>query len=322
MDYSAATNVSAAAITAQDIELMAVRDKLMGLDPEGRRFGRVLRDSIDQLLNGEATGRYDWQSLLKTEKTHAGTIVEINLQRDFQFEDGTEMDYKIAGSDVDCKYSQDFGKWMIPPEATGHLCLLVWADDYTSRWSAGLLRIQRQLLNGGENRDLKTTIKAEHRNKIYWLWRDAQLPENVLLHLNASMRNDILSKASGQGRVNELFRRVQMRLIGRGVVRTVAQQSDYMARIREAKGRARTVLRGEGILIAGHYGSHQAVVRTLGGPVPQAGELVSFRVAEAMPLHAGRPKVLLDGTFWVLADDNDPECVAPHLPKHTEKTND
>ncbi|MGW3403642.1 NaeI family type II restriction endonuclease [Streptomyces zhihengii] len=302
---------------ADDAELRSVYHRLQKLDPHGTRFAAVLRDTIDQLLNGEATGRYDWSDLFKTEKTHAGTLVEINLQREFKFQDGVDMDYKIDGIEVDCKYSQKLGGWMIPPEAEGHLCLLVWADDSKSCWSAGLLRIRRGLLNGGNNRDLKLTLKSEHRSKILWLWHKQDLPENVLLHLPAHTRQTILASRSGQARVNELFRLVQNRRIGRGVVRTVAQQSDYMARIRESKGRARTVLREEGILIPGHYAAHQAIAHAIGAVVPQRGELVSFRVAESAPHHAGLPFVELDGRKWVLANEGDPIRQAPLLPKHT-----
>ncbi|MEU7067082.1 NaeI family type II restriction endonuclease [Streptomyces sp. NPDC046161] len=317
-EFSAAANIHAQASLHSDPELWAVHAQLIRLDPTGLRFAQVLRDTIDQLLNGEVTGRYEWEKLYKTEKTHAGTLVEINLQREFSFDDGVAMDYRIAGVDVDCKYSQRFGSWMIPPEAVGHLCLLVWADDLTSRWSAGLLRIEEEWLTGGKNRDSKLSVKAEHRSKILWLWHHAELPENVLLHLPEDTRNSILSLASGQKRVNELFRRVQRRRIGRGVIRTVAQQSDYMARVREAKGRARTVLREEGLLIPGHFSSHQAIARTLGVAVPRQGELVSFRVASARPHHADRPRVELGGRSWVLADEGDPVEAAPFLPKHTD----
>ncbi|MFE9634832.1 NaeI family type II restriction endonuclease [Streptomyces sp. NPDC006463] len=318
LDIAAAASIHARHLADGDPELAAVEAEIRRLDPTGQRFASVLRDTIDQLLNGEVTGRFDWKTLFKTEKTHAGTLVEINLQRAFRFDDGAEMDYRIAGADVDCKYSQAFGGWMIPPEAMGHLCLLVWADDYSSRWSAGLLRIDEAWLNRGSNRDLKLTVKAEHRNKILWLWHEAELPENVLLHLPTQMRDAILSSSSGQRRVNELFRRVQNRRIGRGVVRTVATQRDYMARVREAKGRARTVLREEGLLIPGHFSSHQAIARALGAPVPRLGELVSFRVAQAQPHHGNRPRVELDGRTWVLADASDPVEPAPVLPKHTD----
>ncbi|MFD4695396.1 NaeI family type II restriction endonuclease [Streptomyces sp. NPDC058463] len=306
-----------------DPELMLVHQHLIRLDPGGDRFARVLRDTIDQLLNGEATGRYDWATLFKTEKTHAGTLVEINLQREFKFHDSVKLDYRIEGIDVDCKYSQKFGSWMIPPEAEGHLCLLVWADDYQSLWSAGLMRIEREWLNGGANRDMKFTVKAEHRSKITWLWKDAALPENILLHLPPSTRARILipGKNKGQERVRELFRAVHGKRIGRGVVRTAAQQLDYMARVREgSKTRARPALRPEGIIVLGDYQSHQAVARDLGGPVPEEGEFVAHRVVRARPEHGNRPRAEIDGEFWVVAQPGDAVETAPQLPKAQEST--
>ena len=42
-----------------------------------------------------------------------GTLAEINLQRAFGFADGESMDFAISGIDVDCKFSQDAGDWMI-----------------------------------------------------------------------------------------------------------------------------------------------------------------------------------------------------------------
>ncbi|KUO20341.1 restriction endonuclease [Streptomyces dysideae] len=302
-------------LAQDDRELIEVYDHIRALDPSGQRFAFVLRDTIDQLLNGEVTGRYDWKTLFKTEKTHAGTLVEINLQWEFKFDDGINMDYQIAGVDVDCKYSQQFGAWMIPPEALGHLCLLVWADDYKTQWSAGLLRIRREWLNGGNNRDLKLTIKAEHRDKILWLWRNAELPENVLLHMNPLDREAVFASKSGQQRLNELFRRVQRRRIGRNVVRTVAQQKDYMKRVR-GNGGSRSALRPEGIIIMGDYESHRAVAQRLGILQPREGEFVSVRVARAGTRHRSAPQITLDGETWVVADDSDPAEIAPHLPSH------
>ncbi|WP_460066132.1 NaeI family type II restriction endonuclease [Streptomyces sp. YKOK-I1] len=326
-DARTATWIANQELMNQDPELRKVHEHIAALDPTGERFASVLRDTIDQLLNGEATGRYDWKKLFKTEKTHAGTLVEINLQREFRFDDGSDvgqhpMDYRIQGIDVDCKFSQDFGGWMIPPEAMGYLCLLVWANDYESQWSAGIFRVREEWLNTGSNRDKKLTVKAEHRDKIAWLWRNAELPENVLLHLPPSTRKEILIEGSrkGQKRVIELFRRVQNRRIGRGAIRTAAQQLDYMARLREGDGRARTVLREVGIVIVGPYSKHQAIARQIGAEVPRRGEFVSFRVAQARPHHGDRPRVELDGKSWVLADSDDPEETAPRLPKVTNES--
>ncbi|MEW1774923.1 NaeI family type II restriction endonuclease [Streptomyces sp. NPDC086777] len=318
-DIIAATSVALHDVTAPpDPELDQVYEHVKALDPTGRRFATVLRDTIDQLLNGEVTGRYDWKTLFKTEKTHAGTLVEINLQREFRFADGEAMDYQIVGIDVDCKYSQQFGGWMIPPEAVGHLCLLAWADDYRSRWSIGLVRIRGEWLNTGNNRDLKLTIKAAHRDKIHWLWRDEPLPENVLLHMDAADRDAVFAAGSGQRRLNELFRRVQKRRIGRNVVRTVAQQKDYMKRVR-GNGGCRSALAPEGIVIMGHYASHREIAGRLGLPLPDEGEFVSARLVPAGPDHRHTTRVILDGGEWVLAQPGDAVVPAPPLPPHTRE---
>ncbi|WP_369216373.1 NaeI family type II restriction endonuclease [Streptomyces flavofungini] len=313
-----------------DPELMLVRQHLLRLDPEGRRFARVLRDTIDQLLDGEHTGRFDWNELHKTEKTHAGTLVEINLLRELELDSGHDLDYLIAGIEVDCKYSQKLYGWMIPPEALDEICLVVWADDHRSLWSAGLLRANRsKLTTSGNvtkkgNRDGKFRLTKEHHSLVTWLWHQEPLEENLLLHIDKSTQEAILSAGSGskrspgQAKLNELFRRVQGRRVSRTVVRTLAQQKDYMKRVRY-NGGSRDKLRPEGILICGDYPNHQAVAQHLGLPVPQEGESVSVRVAEARPHHVDQPRVLLEGRYWVVAGPDDPVQVAPLLPETKKK---
>src|SRR5205823_7346337 len=109
-----------APLSGADLQLERVIERLRALDPDGGRFAMVLRDTLDQLLDGQRTGRYRESELRKTEKTHMGTLVEINLQRAFDFADGTSTDYRIAGIEVDCKFSRRFGGWEIPLEAYGH----------------------------------------------------------------------------------------------------------------------------------------------------------------------------------------------------------
>ena len=62
-----------------DPELEKVADHLSSLDPDGSRIAAALRRTFDMLLDGQHTGRYRWEQLYKTEKTHFGTLVEINL---------------------------------------------------------------------------------------------------------------------------------------------------------------------------------------------------------------------------------------------------
>ena len=58
-----------------DRALRSVAGELMSQDPDGLRVARVLRRTYDMLLDGQHTGRYRWDQLYKTEKTHFGTLV-------------------------------------------------------------------------------------------------------------------------------------------------------------------------------------------------------------------------------------------------------
>ena len=129
-------------VRGADPELDLVQAELDRLDPRGRQFAAVLRDTLDQLYDGQHTGRWNYDQLHKTEKTHMGTLVEINLHRQFGFGDGDTTDYRIAGIQVDCKYSMTDGGWELPPEVVGELCLLVTANDSVGYWAAGLLRVR------------------------------------------------------------------------------------------------------------------------------------------------------------------------------------
>ncbi|OIV38308.1 restriction endonuclease [Mangrovactinospora gilvigrisea] len=298
----------------RDSEIEQVRIELQALDPDGRRFAAAIRRTFDMLLDGRNTGRFRWEQLFKTEKTHCGTLVEINLQREFGFDGGQSMDYSVTGIDVDCKYSQAMWHWTIPPEAIGHICLLVWADDQAGIWSAGLARITDDILNQGRNRDGKSTIRAAKRGRITWLHRDATLPENVLLRLPQSDIDAIFGQSSGQARVNELFRRAQGRIISRATIATVAQQEDYMKRVR-GNGGARTHLRPEGIIVLGQYSSDAQLAGALGVPVPGRGDSISVRLARVDLSFPDVPVVEINGAQWRVARPEDPVQPAPTLPK-------
>jgi hypothetical protein len=301
-----------------DLELQAVAEHLTENDPAGARTAKVLRRTYDMLLDGQHTGRYRWDQLSKTEKTHFGTLVEINLQREFGFADGKAMDFAIHGVDVDCKYAQNIGEWMIPPEAMGHVVLGVWASDDLGRWSLGFIRITEGVLSPARgNRDLKRRLSASGKAAITWTFRDQPLPENALLRIPPANLMRIFESRHGTKRVDMLFRLAQRRLISRAVVATVAQQEDYMKRIR-GNGGSRSSLRPEGIVILGQYDSHGRVAEELGLPLPGAGESVSARLAGRRPHHAHAPFVHLDGQDWVLALPEDPAETAPLLPGVTE----
>jgi hypothetical protein len=304
----------------EDPQLAAVAAELTALDGDGARMADAIRGALDMLLDGQHTGRYRWEQLHKTEKTHAGTLVEIALARALRLADGTALDYTIAGADVDCKFSHRMGGWMIPPEADGQLMLLVQASDEDGTWSAGLLRVTAGNLRPAGNRDLKRALNDRGRAEVRWLHHRAPLQENALIKMPERDVTAVFALPSGQQRVNELFRRAQRIRVSRTVIATVAMQDDYMKRVRDGGG-ARERLRGEGIVIFGDYAGDQLLAGALGLPRPGPGEFVSARLArragEPDGAEAGRYArcVRLDGADWRLAAPGDPVMAAPALPR-------
>lgn len=308
------------------------------------RFRWALRDSLDELMDGQRTGRWCYQHLSKTEKTYLGTAVEINLGREFLIPSGGDLDWRVAGADLDCKFSKDLGGWEIPMEMylcadhgkvrsgkADHPALLVWFDDDHGEWAAGVLQITDELLRWKKpdpsrpgmrerayNRDNKRKISDAALPHIRWLWGGLQhdLPSNLLLHLDPLARERIFSAASnrrqgsGQKRINQLFREVTGRIVGRQTVLIVAQQDDAPKRARDS----RKLLRDEGYLVLGHQESHPEIARLLHLTVPVKGEWISVRVA-AVEERDVRPKVYLQGRWWGIAQPGEPIAAAPSLPR-------
>jgi Restriction endonuclease NaeI len=301
----------------EDGELGAVAAELRGLDGDGSRMAAAIRSALDMLLDGQHTGRYRWDQLHKTEKTHAGTLVEIALARALRLADGVTLDYTIAGAEVDCKFSHRVGGWMIPPEAGGKLLLVVQASDEDGTWSAGLLRAAEENLRPAGNRDGKRALNDRGRAAVRWLHARAPLQENVLVRLPERDVAAIFAAGSGQQRVNELFRRAQRMRVSRTVVATVAMQDDYMKRVRGGGG-ARDQLRNEGIVIFGDYAGDQVLASALGLPRPGPGEFVSARLArcaEDGQLHDYARSIRIAGCDWRLASASDTVGAAPALPR-------
>jgi hypothetical protein len=303
----------------EDPDLWAVFRRLKFLDPKGVRSGYALREALDQIYDGQRTGRWDYTQLMKTEKTHVGTLVEIWLQREFEFADGAELDYSIAGVDVDCKWSLNLYDWEIPQEMYSRgnkIALVLWANEYTARWAMGLIRISEQILRPlGKQRDKKRRLNNLGRDRILWLTPGADLVQNTLLHIEDARKLDLIAYAStGQSAVTNLFRELLDVLVNRATVLTAAQQVDSAKRVRDARKK----LRPEGIVIFGHYRPHPEMAEALGLPRPSLGRFVSTRV---VPWREGDPEpfVELAGGRWRRArGSNDPVVPAPPLPTQVE----
>ncbi|QWU16227.1 Restriction endonuclease NaeI [Paenibacillus sophorae] len=232
-----------------DYELIRVINYLKSIPNFELKMGRILRKSIDEVVNGRYTGRFSIAQLDKTEKTYIGTRVQHMLQHELELPYGNVMDALIDGIEVDVKFT--IGKnWTIPLEADGHICFLVSADDDRSIFQAGCLRITQEVLNTGKNRDSKRTINLMGRGSISWLVSDGSLPVNGLLKLESQVIESVYSKKSGQERINELFRSCPGIIFNGAAIESVAKQKDSSKRVRDA----RKWLKPEGISIySGKY---------------------------------------------------------------------
>ncbi|WP_407361518.1 NaeI family type II restriction endonuclease [Microbacterium sp. LBN7] len=297
-----------------DQQLRSVFVALKDADSDGARVGRLMRATLDQLYDGQRTGRYSWAHLHKTERTHFGTLFEINLRREFDdvIDEGVKLDYRIAGFDVDCKFSQRMYGWMIPPEAMGHLLVVGYVNDAAGEFAFGIVRASVENCRTTANRDAKVQLNPRGRDAVRWLQRPGDLPPNVLLQCDAEDLAAIFEPRSGQKRVNELLRRVVARRIGRNTIATVAQQDDFMKRVR-ANGGARTLLKREGLVVlGGDYANHRRVARELRVEVPEPGEVVSVRLA---PAAEDDPfATFLADRWWRAALADDPVFEAPEVP--------
>lgn len=300
-------------VRGPDDALEEVAQELRDLDPEGTRWAAVIRHTYDMIYDGQETGRYRWDQLMKTEKTHFGSMLEINAQRAFEFDGGDKLDFKIAGHEVDAKWSQSDGGWMLPPEVFGELALVATADDAKSEWSLGLVRVTNNHRREKTNRDEKSQLNLDGRASIQWLWRREPLPPNVLLQLPAETVAHIFDHRDGTQRLHRLFREAEGRVVHRTTVETVAQQLDSQKRVR-VNGGSRTVLALEGIVIlSGAYHAHIAMA--LGVSVPSPLEYISVRVVPATEGGA-----LIAGERWRRATaDDEIVRVAPALPKRGDR---
>ncbi|MEU7949783.1 NaeI family type II restriction endonuclease [Micromonospora chalcea] len=303
----------------EDPEIWAVRSEILTLDPSGARMGYAIREALDQIYDGQRTGRWDYTQLHKTEKTHVGTLVEIWLQREFRFHDGDELDYRIAGVEVDCKWSLNLYDWEIPQEMYSRgdkIALVVWANEYTARWAAGLIRINEAVLRRpGKQRDGKRRLNDRGRDRILWVFPGADLVKNTLLHIKDPRKLDLIAYApKGQTAVTNLFRELTGELVNRATVLTAAQQVDSAKRVRDA----RKQLQPKGIVIFGHYAPHPQMAADLELPVPTLGRFVSVRLH---PWRPGDPEPFteIDGARWRRAREADPIVQAPTLPKQGEE---
>jgi hypothetical protein len=251
-------------------------DKLRSL------MATLVRDNIDRVIQTPKTARLFYKDLQNSEKTYLGTAIELDLRSALGFERGDVTDLKIAGSDVDVKFSQRDGGWMIPPEAVDKVCLLVTADDPSALFSIGMVVARAAYLTAGGNRDAKRAISAEGRKNIWWVLRNADYPKNFWLSVPEEVVERIAEGRSGNQRVINLFNAVQDTPVPRKVLQDVAPQLDFTRRVRADKRRGtRNLLEQNRIFILqGKNKLHQELIAELGLHSLQRGEWMAHQFSD------------------------------------------
>ncbi len=94
-----------------------------------------MREAFDQIYDGQRTGRWDYSQLMKTEKTHLGTLIEIWLQREFGFADGDDLMIQSLALTL-TRSGRNLYEWELPLEMYmrgDKLAILIWANEATLR---------------------------------------------------------------------------------------------------------------------------------------------------------------------------------------------
>jgi hypothetical protein len=246
-----------------------------GTGPLAAKFSTMLRRCVDDVIMTPKTGRRAYEELEKTEKTYIGTRVEIELRAMLDLPKG-KLDTVILEQDVDIKNTMG-SNWMIPTEAIDNPCILVAADEARAICYLGLFVARQDYLTLGQNKDSKKSISALGFANIRWLLLDHPYPPNFWRTVRPDVIERIFTGHSGNQRMANLFREVQREPITRDVVEAVAQQQDFMRRIRSDNGRGtRDHLAREGILLlSGHYDA--PLISALALPTCSGSEFVSYR---------------------------------------------
>lgn len=253
-----------------------IKKRAGGDEALAAKFSTMLRQCVDDVIMTPKTGRRSYDELEKTEKTYIGTRVEIELRAMLRLSKG-KLDTVILGQDVDIKNTMG-SNWMIPTEAIDNPCILVAADEVRAVCYLGLFVARPEYLTLGQNKDSKKSVSAAGFANILWLLLDHPYPPNFWRTVKPDVIERIFTGKSGNQRMANLFRDVQRKPIVRDVVEAVAQQQDFMRRIRSDKGRGtRDHLAREGILLlSGHYDA--PLISALGLPYCSGSEFVSHRV--------------------------------------------
>jgi restriction endonuclease NaeI len=248
------------------------------------KMGAIIRQATDEVIATARTRRWTLDQCNDQEKSYLGVNIENIIRGEYDLKEGAAgMDFDVRSADVDCKWSRKFGGWQIPPEAVGHICLLVHGDDMTGEMAVGLLRVRDEILVGG-NRDGKRTVQSPGGiQEIRWLVTPGTpMPENFLMSLRKQDRDAILAPRGGDARALELFTRCEGMIIHRHIIESIGQQLDEARRFR-GETRKRLMERGFEVL-NGHWKAGRERAMELGNiELTHRGQWICLRTDKSSP---------------------------------------
>lgn len=301
----------------EDQALDAIEAWWRSQDRVRERLAEGIRRSMDEVLDGQRTGRFRIEQLTGVERSYLETKVQIVLRDAFDVPQGPspkKLAFSLDAHATGCCFSLDSNRWSAPKASVGDVSALICASDADAVFSFGLLRCRTEDV-ATRSRDGRRRVNEHGLARIRWLWHDESMPDNLLRTLPKPTLQAIFAQPgahNGQARINELLRRVQKRVLRRTVTETVAQQRDSMKRLRDA----RKLLQDEGIIVLGHQNDHPRIARDLELPVPRKGDVVAVRLVNATPQRQmdHRPSAVIGGRTWIEALPGDPIERGPDLP--------
>ncbi|NTH46618.1 hypothetical protein G6K98_15930 [Agrobacterium rhizogenes] len=243
-----------------------------GYDLFAEKVPVLIRQAFDEVIDAPRTNRFTLAEIEKTEKTYLGTKVEILLRNYLKIPKGKILDMLVEGVEVDIKNTVG-RNWMVPTESLGRPAFLIRANEKTAICDVGMVIFRSEYLTTSENKDAKKQLAAAHHSDIWWILRSHPYPPNFWELLSLGERTQIMAAGGGKNRIAALFEKIQRRPISRLQVQALAQQHDYMKRIRK-NGGARDVLAPKGIALLWGQGDRSIIEALRLGPVT-ADEFIS-----------------------------------------------
>lgn len=218
-----------------DHRLDTVEAALLGIPNIKQKLLEGVARAIDEVVDPVRSARWKIADLDQPEKTVFGIRVENVLRMELELERSTKLDMKIAGEDVDVKFTIG-ANWAIPPEAVDEICLVASFRDRDHSVSVGLVRAAGDAINAGKNRDKKSGLSLVGKSRIRWLVKDVVADSSIIgfmAGLSPELRQEITDTHVGaQVRQNRLFASLLNKPIPEALVEAISQHKDWTRRLR------------------------------------------------------------------------------------------